>query len=295
MKNIKTKNNINVEYLNVSEIIDTTAFSEFTYFLVKHIENSQEVTYFLKETEFEKLVNGQVVDRDWHDSLLLIKKDILNLIEKYGFYQLSYLYELDNKTEAPKRDKMFSTSIEKDLNNPDFELVKMVKNVNFKFAWMNLDGELKCEPFILSGCAKAELHNDKYHIDELAEYFSHREDIAFITYTGRWDREKSTLLKAPLTGNEESIGGIISEMEHHLEEGESAPAESEEMTIVYYPNKENIKKLIEFDSKIEGRLEENKITKNYFVERYIINEVLGAKQFLIEPPEVEVKVRKFKH
>lgn len=295
MKNITTKNNLQIEYMNVSEKIDTTAFSEHTYFLVKHQENGQEVAYFLKDTEFEKLINGQVVDRDWHDSPLLIKKDMLNLIEKYGFYQLSYLYELDNKSKAPKRDKMFSNDIEKDLNNPEFELVKMVKNVNFKFAWMNLDGDLKCEPFILSGCAKAELHNNKYHIDDLAEYFSHREDIAFVTYTGRWDRDKSTLLKAPLTGKEDSIGGIISEMEHHLEEGESAPAESEEMTIVYYPNKNNIKKLIEFDSQIEGRLSENKITRNYFVERYIINEVLGAKQFLIEPPQEEVKIRKFKH
>jgi hypothetical protein len=236
-----------------------------------------------------------VVDIDLHDSKKLIKKDMLNLIEKYGFYQLSYLYELDKKTEAPQRDKMFSINIEKDLTNPDFELIKMVRNVNFKFAWINLDGELKCEPFILDGCAKAQLHNNKYHIDDLAEHLSHRDDIAFITYTGRWDRNKSTLLKAPLNGNEDSIGGIISEMEHHLEEGESAPAESEEMTIVYYPGKDNIKKLIEFDSRIESKLPENKINQNYFVERYILNEVLGAKKFLIEPPEVEVKVRKFKH
>lgn len=295
MKKLTTKNNLDIEYLNISEFIDTTGFSEYSYFLVKHQEKNKEVAYFLKETEFEKLVNGKSFDRDWHDSLLLLKKDMLKLVEKYGFYQMQYLYELDNKTKAPERHEMFSSNLEEDLNNSKFELVKMVKNPNYKFAWLDLEGNLKCEPFILDGSAKSELHNGKYHIDDLAEYLSHRSDIAFITHTGRWDEKKSTLLKAPLSGNEESIGGIISEMEHHLEEGESAPEETEEMTIVFYPNKDNVKKLIEFDSQIQSKLPENKINKNYFVERYILNEVLGAKQFLIEPPEQEIKLRKFKH
>jgi hypothetical protein len=57
MKNITTKNNLKIEYMNVSEMMDTTGFSEFSYFLVKHQEKNKNVSYFLKENEFEKLIN----------------------------------------------------------------------------------------------------------------------------------------------------------------------------------------------------------------------------------------------
>lgn len=293
MKNITTKNNIEVQYLKVSEHIDTTAFSEYNYFLVKHQEKGKEVSYFLDENQFFKLVNGDHVVRDWQDSLLLIKNEYLHLIPQYGFYQLEYLYELNREEPAPKREDMFSKNLEKDLFNEEYTLVKMIKNPHGKFAWQNLEGEFFCEPFVLDGSPISQINDAKYHLDEFAESLSKRDDVAFITYTGRWNREKSTMLGCPLTGNEPGIGGVISEMEHHLEEGESKPEEKED--IQYFPNKDNIEYLLKFDSQVEGRLPENAKLKNYFVERYIINEILGGKSFLIEPPEVEVKVRKFKH
>lgn len=295
MKTILSKNNLNIQYLNVSEMVDTTGFSELNYFFVKHEENDKEVSYFLNEHEFESLVKGVPITRDWHDSLMLLNKDSLDLIKKYGFYQLNYLYGLDKKVPAPKRELMFSSNIERDLLNNDFVLIKMVKNPNSKFAWLDLEGQLNSEPFIIDGSPKCELHNAKYYIDELAEHLSSAPNIAFITYNGRWDRDKSTMLFGPLSGKEESIGGVISEMEHHLEEGESHPSETEELNIVFYPNKDNIKVLIEFDSIIESRKPENRNNGNYFVERYIVNELLGAKEFLIEKPEEIIKVRKFKH
>lgn len=295
MKQLTTKNNLQIHYLKISDEIDTTAFSEYNYFLVKHLEKGKEVSYFLDENQFFKLVDGEPVIRDWQDSVWLMKKEYLNIIPQYGFYQMQYLYELNRDEPAPKREDVFSHNSEQDLNNEQYTLVKMIKNPHSKVAFMNLEGEIFCEPFIIDGGPICQLNDAKYHLDELAESLSKRDDVAFITYTGRWAKEKSTMLGCPLTGNEPGIGGVISEMEHHLEEGESRPEEKEEMTVLYFPNKHNVEYLLKFDSGIEGKLPENAKAKNYFVERYILNEILQAKEFLIHPPEPEVKVRKFKH
>lgn len=295
MKQIKTKNNIDLQYMNISEIVDTTAFSEFSYFFVKYHEKGKEVSYFVDENQFFKRVEGEPIIRDWQDSVWLIKNEYFDIVPQYGFYQMEQLYSLNREETPPKRADMFSNNIEQDLTNPEYSLIKMIKNPHSKIAFMNLDGEIFSEPFLIDGSAICELHDAKYHLDELAESLSHRDDIAFITYTGRFDQEKSTMLGCPLTGNEPSIGGVISEIEHYLEEGESQPAEKEEITLFYFPNKNNVEYLLNFDSRTHGRLPENQKAGNYFVERYILNEILGAKEFLINPPEVEVKVRKFKH
>ena len=295
MKKLTTKNNLELQYLNISQIIDTTAFSEFNYFLVKHEEKGKEVSYFVDENQFFKLVEGEPIVRDWQDSVWLIKNEYLDIVPQYGFYQMEYLYALNKEDTPPKRDNMFSKNFEQDLTNEEYSLIKMIKNPHSKIAFMNLDGEIFCEPFIIDGSPICQLNDAKYHLDELAENLSHRNDVAFITYTGRWNKEKSSLLGGPLTGNEPGIGGIISNMKHHLEEGEAQPAEKEEMTVLYFPNQTNVEYLLKFDSGVEGKSPENVKAKNYFVERYILNEILEAKQFLINPPEVEVKVRKFKH
>lgn len=295
MKQLMTKNNLHVQYLKVSDLIDTTAFSEYNYFLVKHQEKGKDVSYFLDENQFFKLVEGQPVIRDWQDSVLLMKNEYLDIIPQYGFYQMESLYKLNREDSPPKRENIFSNDNEKDVFNEEYTLVKMIKNPNSKVAFMNLNGDIFCEPFIIDGAPICELNDAKYHLDELAENLSKRKDVAFITYTGRWAKEKSTMLGCPLNGNEPGIGGVISEMTHHLEEGESQPLEKEEITLLYFPNKYNIEYLLNFDSQVEGRLPENLKNKNYFVERYILNEILQAKDFLIDPPEVEVKVRKFKN
>ena len=294
MKTVKTKKDKYIEYMNISESIDTTAFGAEPYFLVKGEQFGSEKYAFFSEKQLEDLIEGKL-QRTSFDTLFLIKKEGLDLIEKYSFYNMDYFYGLKHEIKSSIKQHLFSKNPELDLLNPEFTLIQIIKNPNYFFAWKEMDGKIRSEPITIKGDSKSELHNSKYFLDELAEHLSQRNDISFLTHTGRWERSKSTLLDAPLKGDEPSIGGIISEIEHHLEENDPTPSDTEEMTILYYPTPENVEQLILFNCQIEGKKPENYEKRNYFVERYILNEILGAKAFLKAPIVEPIKVRKFKH
>lgn len=298
MKTIQNKNGLSIQYLNLSDSIDTTAFSELAYFFVEYQKDGKPLSHIIDEKQFELLSQGETYDYDWHNSVHLIKSEGLKLIEKYSFWGLENFYKMANQTDSPiTRTHLFSHNIANDrFDHNHFTFVKLIENYNSKFAWLDIEGKIHCEPFVINGSPISELHNTKYFLDDFAEELSHRNDIAFITHTGRWEKHPPTILFAPLTGNEPTIGGVISEMEHHIEEGESWPEETEELSIIYYPNENNIQQLIEFNPGIQGKLPENKNKGNYFVERLILNIILGGEKFLIHPPqEEEVIVRKFRH
>lgn len=298
MKTIHTPKNNIINYLNISEQIDTTGFSDLSYFFVNYIDkNKSEINKILDENQFQSLTKDLSFEYQHIDSVWLVKKELLSLIEKYSYYSFINNYKLHNeKKPSVNIREVFATpkNFENSLNDSEYTLIKLIKNPNSKIAWMDIEGQLHCEPFLINGVYAA-FHNDKYDLDGFAEELSTRSDIAFITNTGRWAENKATLLFSPLEGNESSIGGIISNMEHHLEEGENPPPENEEMTILYYPNSDNIKMLIEFDPQIHGRTLENTKNQDFFVERYILNNILNGKKFLLNPIEEEKPKRKFKH
>lgn len=298
MKTITTNKNNVINYFNISKKTDTTSFSDLSYFFVNYLgKNKKEFNQILNENQFQNLINDTSFEYNYKETIFLAKKEFLPLIQKYGYHSFDIHYRLHHREESPFniRDMLLTSKIsEDDLTNNEYTLIKFVENPNNKTVLMDLDGKLYCEPFLIDGGSIGCLHNDKYDLDSFAEELSHRNDIAFVTYKGRWEQEKSTLLFAPLNGNEPSIGGIISDIEHHLEEGEVAPPESEEITLLYYPNEENTKMLIDFDSQIHGKTAENMKNQNYFVERYILNNILNGKKFLLHPIEEEKPKRKFK-
>lgn len=296
MENMQNKNGLSIQYLNLSAIIDTSAFSDLAYFVVQYHQYGKRTSQILDENQFHALSQGDSFEYNWHNAVHFMHSEGLTLIEKYGFMNLEHFYQMANNQPSPvKRAELFSHNMQ-NYSDTNFQLVKLIENYNSKFAWQDLEGNLHCEPFILNGSPMSELHNAKYFLDEFAEELSHRNDIAFLTYTGRWEKNSSTILFAPLTGEEESIGGVISEMEHHIEEGESRPEETEELNLLYYPNQDNIQQLIDFNPRIQIQIPEYKKKDNYIVERFIINTILNGEKFLINPPvEEEVIVRKFRH
>lgn len=296
MKNMQNKNGLSIQYLNLSEIIDTSSFSDLAYFAVQIFQYGKKTSQILDENQFQALSQGDSFEYNWHNAVHFMHTEGLSLIEKYGFMSLEHFYEMaNNQPSSIGRADLFSKNMQ-NYTDINFQLVKLIENYNSKFAWQDLDGHLHCEPFVLNGSPMSELHNAKYFLDEFAEDLSHRKDVAFLTYTGRWENKPSTILFAPLTGEEESIGGVISEMEHHIEEGESRPEETEELNLLYYPNENNIQQLIDFNPRIEGQISENKKKGNFCVERFIINTILNGEKFLIHPPvEEEVIIRKFRH
>lgn len=296
MKNIQNKNGLSIQYLNLSEVIDTSSFSDLAYFIVEYVDGGKKMSQILDENQFQSLSQGKSFEYDWYNAVYFMHNEGLSLIEKYGFMSLERFYEMANNQPSPiKRADLFSKNLQ-NYTDPNFQLVKRIENYALKFAWQDLKGYFHCEPFTLNGSPMSELHNAKYFLDEFAEDLSHRNDVAFLTYTGRWENKPSTLLFAPLTGEEQSIGGVISEMEHHIEDGESYPEETEELNLLYYPNQNNIQQLIEFHPAIHGREPENKKKDNFCVERFIINTILNGEKFLIHPPvEEEVIIRKFRH
>lgn len=246
------------------------------------------------QATLKRLIDGDI-SASSHPKLeypyMLIKQKSLDLIEKYG--KLPYLAQLDNQDPT----KYISKNLKEDLENPEYTIIEMIDNPNLKFAWRDLKGKLHCEPFILNQYIMSELDNIHYHLDEFAEKLSQRHDVAFITYTERWSDNKSTLLFAPLKGDEKDIGGVINEITHHLEEGDAEPLEKEEINLIFYPNSENIEKVLFFAQNVEGRTSENTRRHVFFVERFIVRDILGGEEFYIDPnPPIEEKPkRKFKH
>lgn len=261
----------------------------------KNTKKSQVVTSQILEYI---LINPQDFDNIIKNSfeqqpIYLVKTGFLEDLSKYGLRN-SYLRKLENQNNN-QYDEMISKSILADSTDAQFEFIQLVPNFHQKQVWKNTKGNIYIEPFILN--KYAQLENETYFLDDLVEHLSHRDDIAFMTYMGRWDREQSTILYGPLSGNEKGIGGVISDIEHHLEEGESEPLEKECINLIYYPKNEQINQILNWNPNVDGRSPENMKKQTYNIERYIVKDILGGQKFLQNPPEIEIETpkRKFKH
>lgn len=159
-----------------------------------------------------------------------------------------------------------------------FELVKGTDPMVLRDA----QGVLYVEPYKMN-YHEGKLNDARYYLDDFAEYLSTRDDVGFLTYQNSY--EEGTVLNAPLSGSEPGIGRIISDIHHHLEEGEDMPQEREEINLVYYPPQHLVEELMNWKRQ-EGKI--------YTVEEYILKEHLGGDKFL-KVPDPAPAVRKFKN
>jgi hypothetical protein len=289
MQKLDSKNpNLNIQFkpISLDKSGDLGSLFVVEYYLSSN--QAKKTTIIANQDTLDTLKEGGTDINEHH--YMLVKSSTLDMIKKYG--KLPFLAALDKQSTV----KEFSKNPVEDINNNEFEIIELVENPNHKLAWKDKSLTLHCEPFILTGHIMSELDDAHYYLDDFAEALSKRSDVAFIIYTERWSEREEGLLFAPLRGDEKGIGGVINEISHHLEDGDAEPEEKEEINLVFYPNSNNLEQVLFFDCDKEGRLPENKNRKVYYVERFIVRDILGGAEFYIEPEKPEVTPqRKFKH
>ena len=269
MQTLQSQNpNLNIQF---EPIVSEKTGQLGALFVIEYydtLNQAQKHSFIGNQEMLDTLKSGQTEINQ--QKYLLAKESTLVMIEKYG--KLPYLAQLDKQSTVKEISKNPLT----DLQNNEFVIIELIENPNHKLAWKDKKAKLHCEPFILTSHIMSELDDAHYHLDELTQMLSLRSDVAFITYTARWAEKESSLLFGPLLGNEEGIGGIINDINHHLEEGDSEPEEKEEINLVFYPTSKNMEQVLFFDSQIDGRKPENLKRKVLFVER-LIDAIINTK------------------
>lgn len=212
----------------------------------------------------------------------LVNPGFMEHLKKYGTRQdLINLSDFKN----PTIDTFFIKDILKNASEKDVEFIESVKNAFDMNIWKNSKGEIFCEPFVFN-YMDGYLDNKNYNLDELVEHLMKRDDVAFITDSQSVMRHDKKILNCPLTGNEKGIDKIISNIPHYnVHEGRE-----ETIGLIYYPKTEELLKLIEW-------AKENESSKTSFDKNtFIVNEILGAKDFINSPVKEELMVkRKYKN
>lgn len=291
-----------IEYIQNNKKVLSTFWNQYEleYFLKnqnqlrEHFNSPYQLDYFLRFQN--QLLNSK---NPTHDKLnfFLVHKDFIPSIEKYSFLN-SNIFSNTIKNFVHPRD-LISHNFMQDILDPNYALVQKIENSESLYVFKTLDGTLHSEPFLLFSHIRSQLDDSYLFLDDFVEELSHRNDVAFLTYGGRfnsYEDKDSAVLFAPLQGNEENIGGIIHDIEHHLEEGEEKPEEQETIYLIYYPKKEEIEFLMNWNLQVDRNSIDYKKKQIFFVERHIVRNILGGEKFLKNPYIEElVIVRKFKH
>jgi hypothetical protein len=299
--NETTVNGFCIRYAPLSSFVDVSKFIDGDKFFMVEVKNEHELrSHICVQKNLDKLlqepqsIKGKLNTIETDHYIWLVKNEFLDSLTKYGWHLARYLRELEG---VPKKDPLEDISKDnfKDFSSPEYQFVQCIPNEHNKQTFMNSKGEYFMTPFSLD-YNEADLHDETYLIDDFVEHLSHRDDVAFLANMDRWANKPAKIFHCPLKGDEEDIDGIISDYEHHLEDGETKTAETEKFDLVYYPKKEDIEKILKWSQRVEPYTPEGRKWETYNIYRYIAQDILGGKQFFKYPPqdEVEPPKRKFK-
>jgi hypothetical protein len=297
-------------YTKISDHFDLSQLGNnqnISYYAIEYIQNNQkvlstfwnqyELEYFLQHQKQLLKNSNQEKSMNDHPIFLLVHKDFIPAMEKYSVLN-SHIFANTIKNFVQPRE-LISHNFMQDILDPNYTLVQKIENSESIYVFKTLDGILHSEPFLLFSHIRSQLDDANFFLDDFVEELSHRNDVAFLTYSGRFNHyngKQATVLFTPLHGDEENIGGIIHDIEHHLEEGEEKPEEQETIYLIYYPKKEEIESLVNWDLHVDRNSFDYKKKQIFFVERHIVRNILGGEKFLKHPYiEEPVIVRKFKH
>lgn len=298
-------NNYSVTTQKLSQLTDVTHFvNGENLYLVEVVKDRNKKRSAVVTNEVLREILGNpanmhniIKESDTNLHIMLVKEDFLENLTSLGRYKHTLVYQVGNNNTQYNEGDSLSQDYFNDANKEGYKFIQSVANTHHKHIYKTGDGKIYMEPIVLDS-GYSNINDTTYFLDDFVEHLSKRDDIAFLTYLGRWDKHKPTLLKCPLKGDEKDIGGVIYDIEHHLEEGESQPSEKETITVVYYPKQDDIKKILAWNDDIDGRKKENLKRKMYFLDVYITKDLLGGQQFVQNPPELEevdLPKRKFKH
>lgn len=244
---------------------------------------------------FEYISSEKELNKKEHDPqkrFFLVKKEFLEYVEKYGLLN-DHILNPDKKEFNVST--FFSKNIKEDINNDNFFIVKEIKNEHGIFAYSTEGNSICMGPVFLVEYYMTGIDDVNYKLDEFLENLSQRSDISLLCNMGRWEKDPVKPLTCPLKGNEPGVGKIIYDIEHHLEGNESSPAEKETFSLIFYPNEEQKKSILEFNIR-DKDTRQPYIDRGIFnVEKYIVQDILGGEAFLNRPFIEEVPKRKFKN
>lgn len=284
-----------IDKIPVQELVDKKLPDAIKDFVLIRIQNG------IKNLPVDMIVSkaclGSPKDQIFMDeTILLIKKKGIELIKQRGRTNL-FLDEHFNKVENVDRwTNYLSKDLKNDLNNPDYEWMISHRT---RFSWLEngMTGEYIPEPIFLSN---AKVDDTQYNLDDFAEKLLTTSGVGFLTYQSRWANQPPGILFSPVSEDAPGIGGIISDMEHHGEEGDTPPLEKEELNLFYYPSVEDLKKIVDFSKKFnnDGEFRNHTAYKDRIMneDQFIVRKILGGDEFFKNHYVEEViPKRKFKH
>lgn len=297
-KNIEYVTNISysTEYYPVSSIVNVEHFQNGNEIYVAKVSSTTITNgfynnkstdtneYIVSQDDLQKLIDHPEtkLDKNHAGKLYFVKKEFLNDFPLNGTYRKTY----DNST--PEYNSYFSKTPLTDMkkNSDKYTFVQYVSNENDLKIFKDSQGKMYCEPFLLE-YINSQLDNRTYKLDDLVEHLMTRNDMAFIINHNQGSYDKDIFAKCPITDNHKHINKIIEDIPYYNAEDDR----NETFTVMYYPTPSDIEKLIAYDKQEYAK------TDSYSIEKFILNEIMGAKTFLVAPKEEPAPQpkRKFKN
>lgn len=274
-----------IKYDLLSNQIDGTSALENgeKFFIVEQLDCTSDIktNYIITQESLEYFLKTGIIDHKKR-FFYLVKKQAIEQMKKYGFNN-AVVQDLKRHSPHLFVNNITSSNIFKDILKNEYVVIQKISHVNGGHVWMTPDLIKHCEPFIIDGNPKSQLHDGAYHLRGLFEHLLMCSDVAFFTNTARFDEKVSQLLQTPfsLSDSSLSLSDIICEMTVHCEEGEAPLVEKNEITLLYYPQSDNVDFLISWSDAI-ARQPQNQSNEIYFVERYILKNILNADKYLLQ-------------
>lgn len=288
------ENHYEAEAFPLSEAVNVSHFKNGQDLLVVSFVNKEKVNGYLnreseksfqvittkeKFKEFEEHPENAKADFG-KASVYFVKKEFLPYFTEFG--EWGQLSKINNQKEKNLNDFKVK-DVFTQAKSKDYEFIEFVGNPGDRQIWKDSNGKLYMAPFVMS-YIQAQLDNGTYHLDELVEHLMSFDNVGFIVEK-KW--RESEILRCPLTGNEDGVSKIISDIPYYNAEN----GKDETINLVYYPKSEDIEKIINW--------KEDKVNypEIWNVENFIIRVILDCEKFRVNPvADVEpvIPKRKFK-
>lgn len=165
----------------------------------------------------------------------------------------------------------------KDFEQPGGVFVQKLTHGSGMDYLVDQNGHLYMRPMYFS-YIEGNVHDGDYLLDEFAEHLLNNHEVAFYK-----DNRREERVYSKDNPKDEELSGIIKSIPYYNEE----PGRTSFIEFIYYPSEPDIKKVLASECK----------DQYWELRKFVVNEVLGGKQFLVKPPEVELKTevrRKFR-
>lgn len=294
----ETKIQYDVEYEPLSKFTNVEHFENGSDMFVINVNEKTIKTGFYKNNTSSN--HQAIVSKEHLDAILAEPEDLRNLNSKFKYKTsielvdknyTAYLSEIGfrcsilEKINKDKKEPAKPDNVWDNANDSAYEFVEMMDRDSG--LCKDSRGNMFMSP-IRFDYINGTFDNEKYHLDELVEHLSKRDDIAFITDEN--NSFKAKLIKAPFTGKEKDLNKIISEIPYY----NASEGRTESICVIYYPKTKDLLKIMAWNMKDPSFSQELR-SRLYDEKQFIASQIFSADQFQKSFVVVqESKKRKYK-